>query len=1326
MRSSVSYMLSQGSGEPIMSHPDYEQNAHHHGALLVLVRGIGPAKPRSLQKVFERIQRVNTVRIVDSGGNPRDIWVRYIRDHPVENNDWGDFQTHRRLLGLITVGKFDTQTELNELCRIHESLKVKYTSTLYDSRCLLFGPTTHTADAATTQPGGDEDTKSMGSDTGSNKENSGEVNTNGKVSTSPMTSKKLQEIFTPPSNFKSRAFFYPENDVCANLEAAMTEFIGALFWVLESKRLERSREKIDKVSLLLAPFEKRDFVGLDLESRNNRKRCMGRVTKNLADLTLQAGLVAESLTLFHAASETLRAISDSLWLGAANEGLCAASAILLYPNMRQPQPLQRNASLQEAGSPQRRVAPKGKKTGIVQSNVEADSGVAKSTCSSMSSSSSESSTSSLASSLSPGVTTGSSSSVSSIVAPPGSMEDSPVAPFPPNILSPEEITARYRDAIINYSKYRHAGIIETEAALKAARICIEQGQNLDVSMFLQNVLYINLNMSEQERVQRFETLTGLYEKIGYHRKAAFCQRLAAWRHVAASNANPDWAASYRLMLDSFPGHKMSLDPLEMISLNSGWKCLQVDLLQQLVLAAKRMDNASVAVRHLTYMIQTMWPFLSPAEQHEVATHLQNLAAQCEGAPVPLVLDSGRVLPPANLTDLPFCCQLQVRELSPTLRPHKIATSKVDSGPFLFTPIHFSTATGGGQHRGSAGSGSGGSGSTSSQPVQWVQHDVGEVSLKLMNPLPGELHVCDMRLLSTGVVLESRPQTISLVSSPAATCVTLQGTPLEVGTLEILGYSTHTLGVKSNCRLRDMQRSRHHLPTSVTVDVIPALPTLSVATSLPEKGITLYNGEEADVSVVITNTGPVPIEFLEGAIHSQLDSVTQGRIFHWVTAEEMKKVLPIAPHATVTFTLRIFGDADFIGPVNLSLLSAGAGMSPAQVAHDGPQSLSVGSTSLMTVTSGPSTHSRVSSPTHRRNTELTSSFRSTHSGHSSLATVSLNTATMGTGSRHMEAQLRLRFSGGAGYQEGYCRQVSASLPLELLPSAHVTNWDVLPAEIPSQFYLVLDVVNMTGQEMALQYTEQKNIVIEAKESCRIPVPVERCPLEKIQAGMPCESGSVVSGHEVDNIEKICSTHIADQVNLRWSLMGMETKGLASLKGITLSPAMLDLVTVAPLQWEISVDNEKVSSTAEISKMTGECVTVGVSIINLSPQPLHRLTISIQFYQDYQNGMHNYRLETRIIMSGPNEILIPFLGRSERASHECSVIFFTPGRFKADIQCSAQNSQMVSISSHAADSSSSGCGVSSVGAITVSGNSGHRPATDAHVWRFTPPIEVTVIE
>lgn len=158
---------------------------------------------------------------------------------------------------------------------------------------------------------------------------------------------------------------------------------------------------------------------------------------------------------------------------------------------------------------------------------------------------------------------------------------------------------------------RHAGIIETEAALKAARICIEQNRYLDVAVFLQNVLYINLNLTEAERVQRFEVLTELYQRIGFVRKAAFCQRLASWRHVAQSNTNPDWNKSYRLMLESFPGHKLSLDPLEVIENNAGWKCLQIDLLQQLVAAARRIGaNHSPNISARCKLEQEFYQFFS--------------------------------------------------------------------------------------------------------------------------------------------------------------------------------------------------------------------------------------------------------------------------------------------------------------------------------------------------------------------------------------------------------------------------------------------------------------------------------------------------------------------------------------------------------------------------------------------------------------------------------------------------------------------------------------------------------------------------------------------
>lgn len=215
------------------------------------------------------------------------------------------------------------------------------------------------------------------------------------------------------------------------------------------------------------------------------------------------GLVSESLGYYHSAAEMLKSVNDWLWLGAAYEGLCAASALVLYPNMQRNVPLHRNASLQET-SPKR----------------------------------------SNSISSAPGLETSTKDIIS-------------------NALTPEEIAKRYREAIIHYSKYQNAGIVETEASFKAARISVEQNHSLQAASFLQNVIYINLTLSEQEKIQRFEILSDLYLQIGFARKAAFCQRLAATRYVSPQNTTPNWNQCYSLILQSFPGQKIALDPVEM-------------------------------------------------------------------------------------------------------------------------------------------------------------------------------------------------------------------------------------------------------------------------------------------------------------------------------------------------------------------------------------------------------------------------------------------------------------------------------------------------------------------------------------------------------------------------------------------------------------------------------------------------------------------------------------------------------------------------------------------------------------------------------------------
>ncbi|CAH0563486.1 unnamed protein product [Brassicogethes aeneus] len=1190
MRSSVSYILSSTTSEPTMSHPDYEQYSHDHAALLVLVKHVGSQlKPKVYGKFFEQISKINNCKITDSTGLLRNIIVRYVREHPVENNDWGDFQTHRRLLGLISLGKYDSQQELSEICRVHESLKVKYNTTLFDSRCIFFGPPK-------------EMTTPVSDDSSSCSEN--EV-------------KKVDcveiEKFTTPANFKTRALFYDEVGPCSDLETQVNEFVNSLFWVLESKRLERSREKLERVSLLLAPFEKKDFVGLDMESRNNKKRCTGRMTKHLGDLCLQAGLLNESLAYYTAAAETLKTINDWLWLGAAYEGLSTASALALYPEMPRNMPLHRNASLQE-GSPRK-------------------------------------------------------SSVS-VNAP---LLSSPTKKIITNSLLPEDISKRYREAIIHYSKYQNAGIVETEASFKAARIAVEQNHALQAASFLQNVVYINLTLSEQEKIQRFETLAELYSQIGFNRKAAFCQRLAATRYVSPQNTSPNWGKCYSLMLQSLPGHCLTLDPVEMKETDQGWPALQIQLLQELVVAARRTGNSALATRHMTFLLQTMWGHLTPTEQKELSIQLQSLSAQCEGSPVLLVLDSGIVVPPANLTDIPMCTAFIVRDLQPHLRPKAIPTLVEDPGPFLFTPRHF----GGGnsldrrQQR-----------AKTKVDFLWVENEVCEIQVKLVNPLPFELKVSNMRLLTSGVVFESVPETVVLPPD-VSTTLTLSGWAREGGELELSGYSTHTLGVKSNCKLKHMAST--NFPNFYKVDVVPALPQLKVTTSFPPSasfsnfhddnivtsaGVTLFHGESTQCTVTLTNIGQVDVEMLEAEIHSVLEPSLQDQIFSWDDSE-VQSQLPIKPGTSATLTLRLHSAANFLAP-NVTA-------SPSTLPHD----LSSGVYSSMSASvTGGSLPSR-----------FNSSFRSTNSAMSSL--VGLPTVIQQHTSSAIEGQLRLRYSGGPGFKSDYCRMCSVFIMIEMIPSLHVTNWDVLPAEISSQFYLVLDIANLTSQEMELRYTPTKTMLIEGQESCRVPVPVDRCPLSKLSKYY--EDTEDDNGSTNVDMTRICSEHISELVDLQWLLLATDSKGTSSLKGITLTSRMMDIVRMSPLMWEVQVNGSAIRPQEDINCDAGDCLELKMNLTNSLDKALKQLNVSVQFYQDYENGNLNYRLDTRLATTGSVKKTINCLQSKEIASHECNVIFFTPGQYKVDIQCCAP------------DNFSTMC------ASTLS---------TGHVWRFTPPINISV--
>lgn len=70
------------------------------------------------------------------------------------------------------------------------------------------------------------------------------------------------------SGVRPDAVYYKSMEDCDQLEDDVKEFAAALFWVLESKRLDKTNtNRNDKLPLLMAPFERKDIVGIDTETR---------------------------------------------------------------------------------------------------------------------------------------------------------------------------------------------------------------------------------------------------------------------------------------------------------------------------------------------------------------------------------------------------------------------------------------------------------------------------------------------------------------------------------------------------------------------------------------------------------------------------------------------------------------------------------------------------------------------------------------------------------------------------------------------------------------------------------------------------------------------------------------------------------------------------------------------------------------------------------------------------------------------------------------------------------------------------------------------------
>ena len=866
------------------------------------------------------------------------------------------FQAHRRVLGVITVGACNNnQSELAELCKLHEACRGKYHRTVFESRCIIVDKkSSKEIENSESSINGDDP---VVDDNDENNEN-----------------EKPPDWFTAHSH-KSRLLQYQGTSYHAALNADIQDFISSLFWLLEKQRVEATRDTGDRTPLLCAPFERKDFVGLDMESRNNRKRVVGRLKKHLGDLSLQAGLLAEAWNYYQVAADVLKPANDWLWLGASLEGLCAVSVCLQDQQSR-------------------------------------------------------------------GVSVGSRG------------------------LSDHDMVEKYREAVIHYGKYKHAGIIETEASIKAVLVLIDQGNYLLAAEFLQNIVFINLQMNDAEKIARFLALSDLYQQIGFSRKSAFYKRVAAMRCVAPQNPSHDWSACYQLMLSAVPGYGINLSSVS--PPEHGWPALQVQLLQELVGTSRRMGAHSASTRHMIYLVQHMFHHLSDTDRREFSKQLTDLSTRAGSSPEPLSLESlGLTLPPIPLTCLPHVTKFSPQSLPPHLLPHQrqsAQTTQVSSGPFLFTPIQ---SFGGGSARSS--------GRVKQQQMTWVAGEVGEVLVQADNPLLRELDIVQMSLMTRGLSVETSSSHVKLPPQSGHCQLSLGVTPLEAGTLTILGYSHTVLGVHSDCLLAEMSLEQDSV--SQTVTVIPPLPLVTTVleqrlgdtwVTVETSPVHLYSGETLQFRLTISNVGK--LELTELSVEASMGDLSPGSPAPLVSvrSEDIVKSLPLAPGDSMTVTLSMTGQVDnMIAGVkheddNLSSTS------------DSRWSFSLPSSSFRSsLTPAPTGHNSLVS------------WSSVGSGGSSV------TAVAGTTPLTSLQTVNVRTEYCSGEESRHCRRTVTTVNIVQIPSLIVTRWDVLPGDTQHNCFLVLDLVNRTHMEMELKYTERKTLLIEPGDMCRVPVPVTKC-------------------------------------------------------------------------------------------------------------------------------------------------------------------------------------------------------------------------------------------
>lgn len=182
---------------------DFGQSLLDHCGVLILVQPVGYIGDKRFKAIYDEI---STYRRAQVPNTTRTLNLRYSKRVTPQFIEWGNFHFHKRVLGLICVGRCSEISEVEKLEKSINEIKNPFSAILLNTRCFVFGCKSN--DEA-----------------------------------------KIRKDFA----------LIRGEDHSEDLQSNLAEFVATLFNVLESKRFSKLSEKIDKITLIQAPVEHEVF-----------------------------------------------------------------------------------------------------------------------------------------------------------------------------------------------------------------------------------------------------------------------------------------------------------------------------------------------------------------------------------------------------------------------------------------------------------------------------------------------------------------------------------------------------------------------------------------------------------------------------------------------------------------------------------------------------------------------------------------------------------------------------------------------------------------------------------------------------------------------------------------------------------------------------------------------------------------------------------------------------------------------------------------------------------------------------------------------------------